>query len=132
MDYLIDTHVCLWAIANKGKLSVKARSILENNFYKIFVSQISFLEIAIKPNIGKLPEFEVTLQAFIASVYATGFEVLPLKDGHFVSYSTFIFSPGHRDPFDRYLITTPSCENMAIISADEKFRNYIDLVNIIW
>lgn len=30
MRYLIDTHVCLWAVAEKHKLSVRVKEILEN------------------------------------------------------------------------------------------------------
>jgi len=91
MNYLIDTHVCLWSISSKEELSAKAKSILENKDVKIFVSQVSFFEIAIKLNIGKLLEFNITLPQFLASVYSTGFEVLPFKDEHLVAYSFLIF-----------------------------------------
>ena len=37
----------------------------------------------------------------------------------------------HRDPFDRLLIATAISENMSIVTRDEKFKNYIDLVNLI-
>ncbi|MDB5118798.1 MAG: DNA-binding protein [Sphingobacteriales bacterium] len=55
MKYLLDTHVCLWAIADKDKLSLNVKKILEDGHNRIFVSQISLFEIAIKLKIDKLP-----------------------------------------------------------------------------
>jgi PIN domain nuclease of toxin-antitoxin system len=132
MEYLIDTHVCLWAIANKKKLSEKVSTILEDASVKIFVSQVSLFEIAIKLNIGKLPEFETSLQQFMDSVTATGFEILPVKEEHLIRYTAFEFSPEHRDPFDRYLIATAEFEKLSMITKDEKFKAYTDRLNIVW
>ena len=41
MEYLIDTHVCIWAIADKEKLSAAVSTILEDAGNKILVSQAS-------------------------------------------------------------------------------------------
>jgi PIN domain nuclease of toxin-antitoxin system len=38
----------------------------------------------------------------------------------------------HRDPFDRLLIATAIEEGAAIITADEKFNLYADLIKKIW
>ncbi|MFC6191035.1 PIN domain-containing protein [Dyadobacter subterraneus] len=42
------------------------------------------------------------------------------------------FPEDHRDTFDRLIIATAIAESAAIISADQKFNNYSDLVKIIW
>lgn len=47
MRYLIDTHVCLWAVAEKHKLSARVKEILENPENEILYSQVNLLEIAI-------------------------------------------------------------------------------------
>ena len=59
MKYLIDTHVLLWAIMESYKLPEKILKLLEDESNTIFVSPISYWEIAIKHqnkklNLGKL------------------------------------------------------------------------------
>lgn len=47
MRFLIDTHVCLWEVAEKHKLSARVKEILENPENEILYSQVNLLEIAI-------------------------------------------------------------------------------------
>jgi len=132
MEYLIDTHVCIWAIAQKEKLSEQAKNILEDGGIKILVSQASLYEIAVKLSVGKLPGFEVNITEFIESIYSTGFEILPIKNEHIVAYANFIYPEDHRDPFDRLLIATSFFEKASFITKDEKFSHYKDKVEVIW
>ena len=132
MEYLIDTHVCLWAISDKDKLSQQAKDILEDSSVKILVSQLSLLEIAIKLKTGKLQEFRVTLPEFIDSIYSTGFEILNVKNEHMVAYSTLSFHPEHRDPFDRYLLAAAYFEKAPFVTKDDKFQLYTDILKIVW
>ncbi len=37
----------------------------------------------------------------------------------------------HRDPFDRFIISTAITENMSIMTDDEKFKAYTHLVNLV-
>ena len=132
MQYIIDTHVSLWAITDYDKLSVKVEKILEDKSIKIFVSPVSFLEIAIKLHAHKIDKFNSTLSEFIDSVYSAGFEILPFKNEHAVAYSAFSFFPEHRDPFDRYFVSAAYYEKMDFITIDKKFQLYTDKVNIVW
>ena len=52
--YLLDTHTLIWAIVDKNKLSDLVLKILQDNNSKLFVSSVSFWEIAIKSGIGKI------------------------------------------------------------------------------
>ena len=54
MKYLLDTHTFIWSIMDSSKLSEKVRTIIENPNNEIFVSGITFWEIAIKTQIGKM------------------------------------------------------------------------------
>ncbi len=47
MRYLIDTHVLIWSLLDSQKLSKKATSIIMNPDNDIYVSLISFWEIAL-------------------------------------------------------------------------------------
>lgn len=131
--YLLDTHVCLWAISNKSKLSPTVKNILEDNNAGVAVSQISLWEIAIKYRLGKFPEFNSTLEEFINTIVKTGFTVLPLKNEHLVAYFNYAhFVEDHRDPFDRLLLVTADFEKADFITKDEKFDAYKVRTKIVW
>lgn len=132
MNYLLDTHACIWAITDQEKLSSRVRELLINSENGFFVSKMSFFEIAIKLKVGKLKDFNVSLAAFIDAVSLSGFETLALKDDHLKLYPNIDFDDNHRDPFDRYLIASAHFENLAIITKDEKFSLYENRYPIIW
>jgi len=132
MYYLLDTHVCIWALADQTKLSDRVREILESNENGFFVSKMSFFEIAIKLKIGKLPAFSVSLSEFIDASYRSGFNTLSIKDDHFKSYLGIDFADDHQDPFDRYLLSAAQYENLSFITKDEKFDAYKNMYPIIW
>ena len=130
MNYLIDTQVLIWSLTSIGKISVSVKTILENN--SIYVSQVSLFEIAIKQKIGKLPELTASIKDIIKRVESDGFILMEIKNEHFDGYEKIPLIDDHRDPFDRFLLATALSENFPIISADEKFQQYIPLVNVIW
>ena len=132
MNYLLDTHICIWAIGKQTKLSTTVKDILQNQENNFWVSKISLLEIAIKLKIGKLPEFKSSLPEFIQSLYLSGYKMLAVKDEHLETYSLIDFNETHRDPFDRYLLAAARFENFAIITKDEKFQLYAGTFKIFW
>jgi PIN domain nuclease of toxin-antitoxin system len=133
MKYLLDTHICLWAISDKNKLSFAVRKILEGTEAEILVSQISLWEIAIKYRLGKFPEFNSTLEEFAETIVKAGFTLLPLKNEHLIAYFKYPhFADVHKDPFDRLLLVTADSENADFITKDEKFEAYKDRMNIVW
>lgn len=133
MKYLLDTHACLWAVSDRVKLSSKAVAVIDDPASEIFVSQISLVEIAIKHQVGKLPDFRTTIPTFIAAVGKVGFSLLPLKNEHIDSYfNCSFFDANHKDPFDRLLIATAYGEHMTFITRDEKFDHYKNVVTILW
>ena len=123
MKYLIDTHVCLWAVAEKQKLSARVKEILENPEIEIIYSQISLLEIAIKYKTGKLSDFKITLDEFDDTLQQKGFILQRITNEHLVAYfNCNFFSDQHRDPFDRCLIAIANFEQADFITKDEKFQ----------
>lgn len=129
MDFIIDTQILIWAVISPNKLSSKVRDILENN--SIGVSQISLYEIAIKQKIGKLSELDLSISDLINCLLKDGFEILSLKNFHIEAYERIQLIDTHRDPFDRLLLATSLSENIPIISADEKFKEYTSQVQLI-
>src|ERR1700742_4972164 len=104
MDILIDTQILIWSFDNNSPLSDTYKKLLEDTSNKIFVSQISLMELSIKKNINKLPKFIPDIEEIIQQIAVTGFEVLQLKDVHIVAYQYLPVFNEHRDPFDRFLI----------------------------
>lgn len=129
MRYLIDTQILIWAIINPEKLSSSTAGILQNN--EIFISQITFFEIAIKQKIGKLPAFCLPIETLYSRVDQDGFNVLLLETRHIAAYTAIPLLPDHRDPFDRLLLATALSEDCPIISADENFKRYSPHVQIV-
>ena len=132
MNYLLDTHTCIWAIAEQSKLSPRVSQILKNPENSFWVSKISLFEVIIKIKIGKLPDFKTSFSEFVRSVYLSGYEMLPIKDEHLETYEMMDFNDDHRDPSDRYILASAHFENFAIISKDEKFRAYSKTIEIVW
>ena len=132
VNFLLDTHALIWFQENNPKISETImRSIQEPN-NTIFFSQISLFEISIKQKIGKLPAFRATVEEIYNQAINDGFTFLSIQNNHLFNYSKIPLKEDHRDPFDRLLIATAIEEGAAIITADEKFNLYADLVKIIW
>src|SRR6202000_2155645 len=117
MSILIDTQILIWSFHINSPLSDYQKELLENTFNKIFVSQISLMELAIKKSINKLPYFIPDIQAVINHIPLIGFELLPLKEAHITTYQHLPLFNEHRDPFDRFLIATAKAENLSIMTS---------------
>ena len=129
MQYLIDTQILIWTMISPKRLSQETKSILQN--HEIFVSPITFLEIAIKQKIGKLPEFYLSIEVLSNRVEQDGFNVLSLKTKHISAYAAIPLFADHRDPFDRILLATALSEEIPILSSDSNFKLYSSLVKIV-
>jgi len=124
MNFLLDTHVFLWALGNPGRLSEKAVAALRSRRNAVFVSAVTSVEIAIKAAIGKL-EAPTDLDDEIA---LRGFSHLPLRFQHGAGLRTL--HPHHQDPFDRMLIVQALAEGLTLITHDRKFEKYP--VDVLW
>jgi PIN domain nuclease of toxin-antitoxin system len=54
MKYLLDTHIFLWATGQSKRLPPKVATTITDLKNDVFVSAVSFWEIAIKVRTGKL------------------------------------------------------------------------------
>jgi PIN domain nuclease of toxin-antitoxin system len=131
MAYLLDTHVVLWTLDNNDLLSSKAESIISDLNSDCFVSVISFFEITIKKNIGKL-ELSKSIQEYMNEVQRIGIMLLPIKDEYLSNYTNIPLFENHRDPFDRLILATAFTDKLQILSADNKFQLYRDVVDVTW
>jgi PIN domain nuclease of toxin-antitoxin system len=122
MNFLLDTHVFLWFIANDKQLSPKAKSLIESDQNSIFLSIASYWEITIKVSIGKLT-LPTPLGTFLKGQLAdNALQVLEIKTNHVDILASLPFH--HRDPFDRLIIAQSLNENLPIIGGDIVFDKY--------
>ena len=124
MKYLLDTHTFIWSIMDSSKLSEKVRTIIENPNNEIFVSGITFWEIAIKTQIGKMKfeNFNILHLPNIATQY--GFSIFTPSAYDYVTYNELPLVESHKDPFDRMLIHSALKNNLILLSKDESFAHY--------
>ena len=109
------------AIGQPGKLSERAKQIIQADSNQLLLSAASLWEIALKVRAGKLrlperPDF------FISHMANLGVEVLPI-DGSQV-LGVLGLPDHHRDPFDRLLIAQCQAEQLVFLSGDEVARRY--------
>lgn len=118
MNYLLDTHVFLWMLADPGKLNRESREAIQNPSHAVFVSAVTGIEIAIKVGLGKL---QVPDQ-LMGNIESRGLQHLPLHFRHSEILRTL--PRHHGDPFDRLLISQAMDEKLIMITHDKKFQNY--------
>jgi PIN domain nuclease of toxin-antitoxin system len=127
MRYLLDTHIILWALGEKEKLSKSAYDIISDGDFACFASIISFFEMSIKKKVGKL-DLDKPVSAYLKEADKIGIQILPIKEEYLDHYEKLALLDGHRDPFDRLIIATACVEGLTIISADGKFGDYEDVM----
>lgn len=127
MKALLDTHTFLWAIADEGRLSRRAKQIYTGS-NDLWLSVASMWEILIKVQAGKLPLPEPAGPYLLKKLVQNQIELLPITLDHVLKVESLPFH--HRDPFDRLLIAQGIKEKWPIITADPWFSRYP--VEVIW
>ena len=123
MSYLLDTHALIWAITERDKLSPIVRRTLEDADNEIFVSVITFWEIALKFSTGKMKLFDLLPEQFPEFALEMGFQLLPLSFNDSALYYKLPVT-AHKDPFDRMLIWQAIQKNLSFISLDNRLKEY--------
>ena len=118
MRLLLDTHAFLWWLDDPALLAEEARLAIANGRSSVYVSPISFLEIAIKEATGKL---EVP-EDLAGSLDACRFTELPLTVAHTLALRGL--PPHHKDPFDRTLVAQARYEGLTLVSRDPQMKRY--------
>jgi PIN domain nuclease of toxin-antitoxin system len=122
MQVLLDTHTLLWWWADDPRLSLAARTMIEEDDTIVYVSAVSALEIAIKIRLGKLPDMVDKIHRFDQAVHEDGFHLLVVRPDHGVHGGLL---PGdHRDPFDRVLAAQGLIDRLTIITRDREIAAF--------
>jgi len=122
MNYLIDTNIIIWYLERNEKLPAEIRNTIATDDNTIFISIVSFWEIAIKYSMGRLNLPKPLNEVFDELSDSDYFKVLPLKTDHILYMTSLPFI--HRDPFDRLIYSQARSENIKFLYTDEVFTNY--------
>ena len=117
-QYLLDTHVALWWLEDPTKLAPRVQDIIADKSNELFISSVSFWEMAIKNEIGKL-----TIPHNIMACYAAEkIQMLNLSPAEALSVADL--PKLHSDPFDRMLIAQAKFNDLVLITKDDKILDY--------
>lgn len=106
------------------KLSKKVLNQIMNDDNEIFISTISFWEMAIKCQSGKLGLGKINILHLPHIAEQYDFDILNPQTYDYVSIGQIPLKENHHDPFDRMLIQQAIRNNLVLISKDEKFHQY--------
>lgn len=130
MECLLDTNVLIWFLENNANLKPKVVEIIEEEQNSIYVSIASFWEMAIKLKLKKL-KLSNSIKSIFEITSSKGILILDLNKQHILQFESIDFFDNHNDPFDRIIISTAIEEGFAIISSDQKFKQYDSVIKLI-
>lgn len=121
MKLLLDTHLLLWAAGDPNRLSVTARSLIENPDNELLFSVASIWEVVIKRGLGR-NDFQVDPRLLRRGLLDNDYGELPILSDHVVAIDSL---PGiHKDPFDRVLVAQASVEGITLLTTDSLLAQY--------
>jgi PIN domain nuclease of toxin-antitoxin system len=115
---LLDTHVLLWWLGDRKRLTSAAFSAIEDPAHKAYVSAVSAWEMTIKQRLGKLNAGPI-LTDFERLLEEEGFTPLHITVGHALNVGSE--KSANKDPFDQLLAAQARLENLSIVSSDRFF-----------
>jgi PIN domain nuclease of toxin-antitoxin system len=124
-SFLVDTNVIIWFAGDNRRIKQVKKLIFPRDT-QVFISAVSWWEIAIKIRIGKLP---VRLNTLRALAEEHNFLELPLTGRYADALAEL--PRIHNDPFDHMLLAQAITEPMRFITGDAILADYSSLVMVI-
>ena len=121
---ILDTHAWLWYYLGDVRLSQRARAMIEAPSQVKYISPASYWELAIKVSAGKYVLNETFADLIQHSIIDNGFRILSIDPRHAVQVAALPYTPEHKDPFDRLLVSQALVEGIPIVSGDEALDAY--------
>ena len=122
MNLLLDTVTFLDSALAPRDISARARDLILDPGNDLFVSTVSFWEVAIKYSIGKLALPESPDQFLRKIRGKLGAQILPLDEESALHVMRLPML--HRDPFDRILICQAIVNGMVFLTSDSRISQY--------
>ena len=123
---LLDTHIWVWHVeGDASQLTDETIALLDRSGARshLFVSDISYWEVAVKAAKGKI-SFAVDAAAWLQRAEkAPGIQFRAL-DRAVLLLSTRLAGAAHNDPADRMLIAMAQLEGIPLVTADRLIIEY--------
>ena len=116
----------IWFLTGDDRLSVKARTIIENEENEIYFSLVSVWEISIK-HARKPEQMSLSPKRFIELCESQGFVEYPIERRHILTVDTLhrpIHTQEHHDPFDKLLLSQAKIDKLTFISHASLIPDY--------
>ena len=123
MRFLLDTHVFIWALTDPKRLPPTARTAITDTENELYVSSVSFWEIAIKLRSKRLAPIGHEPSTLVEAAESMGFVPLALTPVEAATQGD-LAEDTHFDPFDRMLIWQAISRNLTLVSGDAEFRRF--------
>lgn len=122
MKILLDTCEFLWLVSGDAKLSATVSAAIRDPKHQVFLSAVSFWEISVKHNPGKLPLPQPHAQFIPQQREKHLIASLALDEAAVAQLGAL---PAlHRDPFDRMLVCQAQSHGLTLASSDPLIRQY--------
>ena len=128
MNFLLDTHILIWAAISPHKISPELASLLSDPSNHLYFSSASIWEISIKEGLGK-SDFKFSSKKLYDGLIENGYKEVKVSALHAMEVIKLPLI--HRDPFDRVLVATAIWENMPLLTNDSKLSPYHSLVRVL-
>jgi len=121
MHVLLDTQAILWYLEGDARLSVPARTTIDDATNDCVVSVASLWEMAVKVRIGKLTSASGVppTDVILGFLTRTGIALLPITPAHALRVA--LLPHGHGDPFDLLIVAQALVEGIPVVGSDAKF-----------
>lgn len=124
MKYIIDTHIFLWLLFEPKKIPDNIVQLLRDATNHVAITSISFWEISLKYNLGKLELYGVLPDELLKLAQKMGLDVEDIGAGEMASFYKLPKHDKHKDPFDRIVIWYCINSEATLVSCDGKFEEY--------
>jgi PIN domain nuclease of toxin-antitoxin system len=132
MRLLLDTHAFLWSYSEPELLPAAVREAITDSDNEVFVSSVSFWEIAIKVRTGKLKPVGRHPSETVQVAESLGMKTIPLLPREAATYGNLTENT-HFDPFDRMLIWQAISQKLTLVSHDAEFKRFKpDGLRLLW
>lgn len=128
MNFLLDTHLLLWAIATPARLPRGLPRVLADPDNTLWFSTIAVWEVAIKLALER-PDVADEPAKLLAVLRRDGYRELPVASEH--ALALLELPRLHRDPFDRMLIAQARVERLVLLTSDRRLAVYGPPVKVV-
>jgi PIN domain nuclease of toxin-antitoxin system len=122
LKLLLDTSAFLWFLTLDGRLSEAAADAVRSSENDVWLSAVSFWEILVKHQLGRLPLPEPPNWYIPKQRRRHGIRSLALRERAIAHLPKL--PPLHRDPFDRMLACQSLEHGLTLVTSDPALQAY--------